>query len=366
LLRFWSSAELILKYEPHYSAGGVRSTNSSGILARQEIKMSSALVHRVVYTNGIRMHYVEQGQGPLVLLSHGWPECWYSWRHQIGALATAGFRVVAPDQRGFGLTDAPAAIEAYNVLELVGDLVGLVSALGESKATIIGHDWGSIVAANCALLRPDIFEFVGLMSVPYIPRQPGRPAVRFQIASLERNFYQAYFQEPDRVERELMTDVRRNLLGILYSASGDIRRDQPKAGSGFTFFDKATRFIDALVIPERLPDWLSEADIAAMTKQFQLSGFRGGINWYRNMDLNWAMTAFLNGAKIRQPAIFFAGSLDGVLAAVKQEYANLEAQVPGLTKKALVDGAGHWVQQEKPREVNELLTSFLQTCHAGA
>ncbi len=134
------------------------------------------LQHKFAATNGIKMHYVEQGVGPLVVLCHGWPESWYSWRHQIPALAAAGFRVVAPDQRGYGRTDRPDAIEAYNIFNLTGDIVGLVHALGESRAIIVGHDWGAPVAWHCALLRPDIFYAIGLLSVAFLPRGPIRPS----------------------------------------------------------------------------------------------------------------------------------------------------------------------------------------------
>ena len=176
------------------------------------------LKHYHAYTNGVRLHYVEQGTGPLVLLCHGWPESWYSWRHQIEALANAGYRVVAPDQRGYGTSDAPHAVDAYGILDLVGDLVGLVHALGEEKAIIIGHDWGSMVAAPAALLRPDIFRAVGLLSVPYIPRRAVRPATRFEAMSQKRHFYQAYFQPVGHVERELEEDYRKTILGVLYTA----------------------------------------------------------------------------------------------------------------------------------------------------
>jgi pimeloyl-ACP methyl ester carboxylesterase len=321
--------------------------------------MSEGLKHDFAYSNGIRMHYVEQGEGPLVLLCHGWPESWYSWRHQIPALAAAGYRVVAPDQRGYGLTDAPTAAEAYDVLRLAGDLVGLVNALGEEQAVIVGHDWGSMVAAPTALLRPDMFRALGLLSVPYLPRRPVRPSARFHMATQERHFYQDYFQQPGHVEKELEEDIRRTLLGVLYIASGEARTKL--SSSSFVTFDKKTRLVDNLVLPEEMPPWLTDADLDFFVEQFKKSGFRGPINWYRNIDRNWEITPFLDGAKILQPTLFVTGSLDGVLKMAAEEFEALEANVPKLWRKHLIPGVGHWVQQEQPEEVNRLLLAFLST-----
>jgi len=323
--------------------------------------MGSLLEHKFIYTNGIRMHYVVQGDGPLVLLCHGWPESWYSWRHQIPVLAASGFRVVAPDQRGYGLTDAPAPVEDYNILNLTGDLVGLVNALGEKQAILIGHDWGSMVAASAALLRPDLFRALGLSSVPYMPRRRVRPAARFHMLTQDKHFYQDYFQQTGQVEKELEEDVRASLLGVLYTSSADARANEIHARSSFVMFDKSTRFVDNLVLPETLPSWLKDADLAFLVKQFTRTGFRGGLNWYRNIDRNWALTAFLDGAKILQPTLFTAGALDGVLKIASEEYEALEANVPNLTMKHLISGAGHWVQQERPQEFNELLLEFCLT-----
>jgi pimeloyl-ACP methyl ester carboxylesterase len=321
--------------------------------------MSADIKHDFAFSNGIRMHYVEQGEGPLVLLCHGWPESWYSWRHQIPQLAAVGYRVVAPDQRGYGLTDAPTAVEAYDILHLAGDLVGLVNALGEERAVIIGHDWGSVVAAATALLRPDLFRALGLLSVPYLLRRPIRPSARFHMATHERHFYQDYFRQPDHVEKELEADVRRTLLGVFYTASGDALTKL--SSSSFVVFDKKTRLIDNLVLPEDLPAWLNEGDLDFFVEQFEKSGFRGPINWYRNIDRNWEITPFLDGARILQPTLFVTGSLDVVLKMAAEEFEALEVNVPKLWKKHLIPGVGHWVQQERPDEVNKLLLEFLSS-----
>ena len=315
------------------------------------------LKHGFANTNGIKMHYVEAGSGPLVVLCHGWPESWYSWRHQLPALAEAGYRVVAPDQRGYGQTDKPQPIEAYNILNLVSDIVGLVNTLGEERAVIVGHDWGAPVAWTSALLRTDMFRGLGLLSVPYSPRMPVRPAVMFKMITQQKNFYQDYFQEPGKVEQELETDVHRTMLAALYCASGDA-----PAEDRFKFlFEKNQRFVDTFVIPDKLPPWLTEQDLAFFTNEFKQSGFRGGINWYRNMDRNWEMTPFLDGAKIIRPTVFAAGDRDVVIEMAADGYKNLENNVANLFKKHLIPGAGHWVQQERPAEINQLLIEFLRS-----
>ena len=319
--------------------------------------MTDSWTHGFAYSNGIRMHYVEQGEGPLVLLCHGWPESWYSWRHQIPALAAAGYRVVAPDQRGYGETDAPDNVDAYDIFNLAGDLVGLVHALGETEAVLIGHDWGSILAAPTAIMRPDMFRALGLLSVPYLPRQKLRPAVRFSLATQDRQFYQEYFQQPGKVEREFEEDVRRTILGILYTASGEGVVARPDAS--FAVFPKTKRLVDNLAIPDCLPSWLREEDLDLFVNQFERSGFRGPTNWYRNFDRNWQLTPFLDGAKILQPTFFLTGSLDGVLRMAPEEFKSLEVNVPNLWRKHLIPDVGHWVQQERPEEVNALLLEFL-------
>ncbi len=314
------------------------------------------LQHKYVNSNGIRMHYVEQGEGPLVILCHGWPESWYSWRHQIPALAAAGFRVVAPDQRGYGHTDAPEPIESYNIFNLVGDIVGLVNSLGVESAVIVGHDWGAPVAWNSALLRPDIFRAIALHSVPYFPRTPIRPTDAMKAMAGDQNFYQLYFQEPGKVEKELDADPRRSMAMVLYSASGDV----PRTGEFSILFPKEKKFIETGIVPDKLPPWLTEADLDFFAGEFKRAGFRGGVNWYRNFDRNWELTPFLDGAKLRQPAVFAAGELDVVAKMIPGGYAMAGAFTPNLKKKVIIPGAGHWVQQERPKEINEILIEFLQ------
>ena len=311
--------------------------------------------HRVINTNGINMHIAEQGQGPLVILCHGFPELWYSWRHQLPALAEAGYHVVAPDQRGYGQTDCPDAIDAYTLLHLTGDIVGLVQALGAERAVIIGHDWGAQVAWSCALLRPDLFSALGLLSVPYVPRPDVRPTAIMQHFAGEQQFYQQYFQEPGKAEAEFEADVRTSLLKFLYSNSGDA---PPEKRWRFVF-GKAEKCLDSATVPETLPAWLTAQDLDVFTKEFERTGFRGGLNWYRNNDRTWELTPFLRGAKLRQPSLFVAGENDALITIARQAFDNLEDAMPSLRKKVLLPGAGHWIQQERPAEVNKLLIEFL-------
>ena len=319
----------------------------------------SDLKHDFVHTNGIRLHYVEAGSsGPLIVLCHGFPESWYSWRHQLPALAATGFRVVAPDQRGYGQTDRPHAIAAYNILDLVGDIVGLVNALGEKEAVIVGHDWGALVAQQAALLRPDLFRALALLSVPFIPRGPVRPVVLFAQATRQMHFYQDYFQEPDKAERELEEDVRGTLLALLWERSLPGQTDTHSIAA----FPKNMRLGDVIRarVPDALPQWLTQDDLEFYVGEFARTGFRGGINWYRNIDRNWELTPFQDGAKVLQPAVFIAGERDLVLKMRPEAVTAQSRYVPDLKGSHIVPEAGHWVQQQKPDAVNGFLLDFLR------
>lgn len=313
---------------------------------------------RFVTTNGIRMHIAEQGSGPLIVLCHGFPESWYSWRHQIPVLAAAGYHVVAPDLRGYGKTDRPQAIEEYGMSYLVGDVVGLVRALGEEKAIIVGHDWGAALAAQAAVMRPDLFTSVVLLSVPYGARRSGGSPPMESAARMPgpKVFYQVYFQSPGVAEAELEKDVRRSVLAMLYYASGDA-----PAASRFTgFFNAGEGMLGSLPMPEKLPGWLTADDLDFYAGQFRESGFRGPLNWYRNIDRNWRLGGFLLDAKIRQRALFVAGERDLVITGFgRGGFDRLEESVPNLSKKVLIPGRGHWIQQESPEEVNRLILEFL-------
>jgi len=317
------------------------------------------LNHRFIDTNGIRMHITEQGEGPLVVLCHGFPECWYSWRHQLPALAAAGYHVVAPDQRGYGQTTRPEPIEAYHIFHLTGDIIGLLHALHEERAIIVGHDWGAPVAWYCALLRPELFSAVILMSVPYLQRSwaDPRPTEAMRRLAGEREFYQLYFQEPGKAETQLEADIGRTMRTLLYAASGDA----PAEKRWRFLFEKSEAFLDSGSLPEALPDWLMEQDLEVFSSTFKQTGFRGGLNWYRNIDRLWELTPFLCGARLTQPTLFIAGAVDPVITMYRGAFEAMEETVPHLWQKVLLPDAGHWIQQERPAEVNQLVLEFLSS-----
>jgi pimeloyl-ACP methyl ester carboxylesterase len=318
--------------------------------------------HSMVPANGITLHVAECGTGPLVLLCHGWPELWYSWRHQLPALAAAGFRAVAPDMRGFGRTTAPDDIAAYSILHTVGDMVALVEALGETRAVIVGHDWGAPVAWHAALMRPDIFTAVAGLSVPHRRRGLAVPLETLKAAG-KSDYYWIYFQEPGLAEAELERDVRASVRRILYFGSGDTPREHKMS----FYVDRQKGCLGPSIDPVALPPWLSEADIVVFATEYQRTGFRGGLNWYRNIDRNWELTAAWHGATIRQPALFIAGTRDAVITGSLGQRAldELASVVPNLTQTILIEGAGHWIQQERPDAVNAALIAFAQA-HAPA
>ena len=319
---------------------------------------------RMVETNGIRMHLAEQGTGPLVVLCHGFPESWYSWRHQLPALAAAGFHAVAPDMRGYGRTDSPEAIDQYTLLHLVGDIVGLLDALEAESAVIVGHDWGAPVAWHAALLRPDRFRAVVGLSVPYRPRGTVRPTTVMPQTD-EAMFYQLYFQTPGVAETELQRDVHSTMRRLLYSASGEALHGEARSThrGPVGMVPRHGGFLTHRLEPPSLPSWLTEADIAFFTDTFTRTGFRGGLNWYRNIDRNWELLAPFAGARVLVPALYIAGDRDLVVAfrGMDQLIANLTTFVPYLRKTVMLPGCGHWTQQERPTDVNAALIDFLRS-----
>jgi pimeloyl-ACP methyl ester carboxylesterase len=324
-----------------------------------------AVSHRFIKTNGLRIHIAEQGTGPLLLLCHGFPELWYSWRKQIPVLAEAGYHIVALDMRGYGQTEQPAQQEAYTLLHLVADLVGVLETLGESQATLIGHDWGSNVCWQAALMRPDLFPVLVTMSAPYIPRRSLqgaagiiRPTQSWQQMFKGRFFYQSYFQEPGVAEAALERDVAKSMLRFLYGASGDADvserwhpvlsepTDDPLAHVG---------------LPTSLPPWLTEGDLAYYVQEFSRTGFSGALNWYRNSDRNWELLAAYINARITQPTLFLCGEQDPVFELVGPDtwIERMRLSVPAIQTKVL-PGCGHWIQQERAEDVNAMLLAFLQ------
>jgi pimeloyl-ACP methyl ester carboxylesterase len=308
--------------------------------------------------NGLRMQVATQGSGPLVLLCHGFPELWISWRAQLAALAAAGYRAVAPDMRGFGGTTAPADVASYTMLHQVGDMVALVNQLqppGQRQAVIIGHDWGAPVAWNSALLRPDIFRAVAGLSVTFSPPGPIDVLSALQKAGIT-TFYFQYFQTPGVADAELGRDVAASIRRIHYSGSGDAP-DRTYFGR----LEPGHGFLDHRVEPEVLPSWLTEQDIAYYVREFSRTGFTGGLNWYRNFRRSWELMAPWRGGAIRQPSMFIAGSRDDMLKlpAAKVNIDNFATTLPGLRGCHILEGAGHWIQRERASAVNDLLLEFL-------
>jgi pimeloyl-ACP methyl ester carboxylesterase len=322
------------------------------------------VTHRTIETNGIRMHVAEAGAGPLVVLCHGFPECWYSWRHQLSALAAAGFRAVAPDMRGYGQTDQPHEIDQYTIFHLIGDMIGLLDALGAEQAVIAGHDWGAPVAWYAALMRPDRFRGVIGLSVPFLPRGPVRPTTVMPQTE-DAVFYQLYFQTPGVAEAELEQDVRRSIRSMLYANSGDMPLRLPQELVGMVPRSGGIAALTAsdFVFPTTLPAWLSDADIDVFAAEFARSGFRGGLNYYRNIDRNWELLAPFAGAAVGIPALYVAGDRDLVLAfrGMEQLVANLVQFVPPLRRTIMLPGCGHWTQQERAAEVNAAMIEFLRS-----
>ena len=319
---------------------------------------NNAIVQRTIETNGIHLHIAEQGEGPLVVLCHGFPESWYSWRHQLAALSAAGFRAVAPDMRGYGCSDRPEAIDQYTLFHLVGDMVGLLDAIGAEQAVIAGHDWGAPVAWHAALLRPDRFRAVIGLSVPFWPRRPIKPTSAMPRRD-DAMFYQLYFQEPGVAEVELERDARQTIVKLLFAASGDM----PRGGGGVVgMVPRDGGFLTGMPSPATLPAWLSEADVDFYAGEFKRTGFRGGLNWYRNIDRNWELMAPFAGAKVTVPALYMAGDRDLVVAfrGMDQIIANLTHNVTQLRGTIMLPGCGHWTQQERASEVNAAIIDFLR------
>jgi pimeloyl-ACP methyl ester carboxylesterase len=319
--------------------------------------MSLEITHRFITTNGIEMHVAQVGEGPLVLLCHGWPESWYSWRHQLEALAAAGYSAVAPDMRGYGQTDKPDAIDQYTLFHLIGDMVGIVDALGFKEAVIVGHDWGAPVAWHSALFRPDIFKAVAGLSVPFRPRSDVRPT-RAMPQTDNAIFYQLYFQEPGVAESELEKDVRHSLRTTLFGGSTSTEGDSTSVG----MLPREGGWLTSRTPPKVPPSWITEADIDFYANEFSKSGFRGGLNWYRNIDRNWELLAPWSGAKVSVPALYIAGDRDLVVRfrGMDKLIPNLVQFVPQLQNTTILPGCGHWTQQERPVEVNAALIKFLK------
>ncbi|WP_236652218.1 alpha/beta fold hydrolase [Streptacidiphilus neutrinimicus] len=321
-----------------------------------------AIEHHDVRVNGITLHYAAAGDpdAPLVMLLHGFPECWYSWRHQLPALAAAGYRAVAPDQRGFGRSDAPEPVEAYTLPHMVGDVVTLTRALGASRFAVVGHDWGAPVAWLTALLRPDLVRgVVGLSVAPPLPRQGDTPPLAVMDVLFQGRFYWNYFNRRGLADAEFAADPERTFRAFLYGASGDNPRNDPRPPQPLTQPDGT--FLGSLDDTQRIPSWATEDDIAVFAAEYAKNGFTGGLNWYRNLDRNWELSAAWDRLPLRVPGLYVHGDRDLVMSfpGMDDVRGALPQAYPTLQPSLILPGCGHWTQQERPAEVNTALLDFL-------
>ena len=314
---------------------------------------------RHIKTDGLTQQILEAGSGPLVLLVHGFPELGVSWRAQVEALAAAGHHAVAPDMRGYGGTEKPADRDSYSILHLVGDMVDLVRALGESRCVVVGHDWGAAVAWHCALLRPDVFTAVAGLSVPFQPRRPKGPPTAAMAVLAKRgglgDLYISRFQADD-AHLEFDADPAAALRKLFYAYDGATPDSRRSTG----FMPEGVSLTASIPDDAPLPPWMGEAHFAEYVDAFAAGGFRAPLDWYRCLDLNWAQTAWLQDARIRVPAAFMVGERDPVRCYAGTAEAGMQDWIPDLRVQRILPGAGHWIQQERPDEVNAFLLDFLR------
>ena len=316
---------------------------------------------RRVSVGEIELNIREIGRGPLVVFCHGFPECGQSWISQLHVIAHAGYRAVAPDMRGYGFSDVPTAQEAYSMLHLVGDVVGLVGALNEKRAVIVGHDWGASVAWHCALLRPDLFQSVAALSVPMFPRG-STPPIASMPQTPDHEFYQLYFQRPGEAEAELMKDLRSNLIRAAWHFSGDAEATDL---SELSMVPRQGGWIADRPLPNKWPSWLKEEDLNEYVAGFERTGFTGSLNWYRNLDRNWHLLAPWHGVPVQVPALYMVGERDLLMGFPVMDWLlpRLKHWVPQLIHQEVVPGCGHWIQRERADWVNQRLLAFLaKTC----
>jgi pimeloyl-ACP methyl ester carboxylesterase len=322
--------------------------------------MTAARRRRVATAPGVTLDVTEAGpaDGPVVVLLHGFPESAHSWRHQLGPLAAAGYRVLAPDQRGYAGSSAPAGIDAYSAAQLTGDVCALLTEAGAEQGVIVGHDWGALIAWHMGMLHPARCRAVFAASVPY-NTWPARPIDVFKRLHGDRFFYILYFQEPGVAEAELDGQVGRFLKAMVWAGSGDsagYRRPTDAPAEGTRLIDNLERALGGA--PTGLPPWLTADDFSVFVEQFEHSGFRGPLGWYRNFDTNYAATSGVGPEVFTMPTAFVAGQHDPVIAA-RDLVGTQDAILPNHLGSTIIPGAGHWVQQERPDEFNEWLLRVL-------
>jgi pimeloyl-ACP methyl ester carboxylesterase len=312
---------------------------------------------RIIETNGVRLHTVEAGEpgAPVVVLAHGFPELAYSWRHQIPVLAAAGYHVLAPDQRGYGRSTRPEDISDYNIAELTADLVGLLDDVGAERAVLVGHDWGAPVAWGSPQLHPDRVAAVVGLSVPPVPRAQVPPTQAFRKIFGDKFFYMLYFQQPGVADAELGADPAMTIRRMM----GGLRRADDNVAALRMIRPGSEGFVERLPEPDGLPDWITTEELDHYINEFTRTGFTGGLNWYRNLDRNWEIMADPAAATITVPAMFIAGADDPVLGFMRPDRA--AEVVTGPYREVIIEDAGHWLQQERPDRVNEILLDFLSS-----
>src|SRR5580704_8063312 len=311
-----------------------------------------------------RLRVALQGDGPLVLMVHGFPESWYSWRHQMGAIAEAGFTACAIDVRGYGGSQKFGEVADFSMENIVADVRGVADALSPDRpAVLLGHDWGAPIVYNSALIHPDRFAAVGALSVVYtgVPARSFDDIIKEQFDDKNLFFYQSYFREPGRAEAVFDPDPRDFLRKFFYIASGDV---DLAAISGAFAKDAAAVLLDGMPDPDPFPAWLSEADIDYYVGEFEKSGFFGPLSRYRNHTRDFEYLQQFKDRTLAQPAFFAAGDRDGAFngfGALADPIAVMRNFVPNLESAHVLEGCGHWTQQERPAEVNALLTPWLKT-----
>lgn len=320
------------------------------------------ITEHIIETNGVQLRVLDAGEGPAVLLAHGFPELAYSWRHQIQPLAAAGYRVIVPDQRGYGGSTIPTEITDYDITHLTDDLAGVLDALGEKDAVIVGHDWGSFVASHFAMLKPQYTRALVNLSVPHMGRGPLSVVAGLKMVIPEDQFfYILYFQDVGPADEELARDPRRTMTRLLLGTKVSAEAQGALMDPNFNKKD-GRGFVDRMPEPPaELPDWITQEEIDVYVDTFTKTGFTGGINWYRNFHRNWELTPQLDGVKIEVPSYFIAGAQDPVIAMGGPGVAH--SFLSDHRGDLLIDDCGHWVQQEKPEETNAGLIQFLNSIH---
>ncbi|MBK5148566.1 alpha/beta hydrolase [Burkholderia sp. R-69608] len=310
-----------------------------------------ALKEYDIATNGISLHVIEQGEGPAVLFCHGFPDTSYTWRRQMKAVASAGYRAIAPDMRGYGRSSAPADANLYTPFQTTGDLVGLLDALDIQSAVLVGHDWGATHVWNAALLRPDRFKAVVCLSVPYVPRGDMSVFERMRKSGHGNDFYMFAQMRPEA--DQIWADAAVTIPGVLYWASGSA-----PAETRWSPMDPARSLYRPAPVP--LPSWAEPDYVAHNIAEFQRTGFHGGLNYYRAAEPYFYLSGALKGEKITQPCFYIAGKADG-LGALYPPMEKLRASLSGLVGYLEIDNVGHWVQHEASAQVSDQLVKFLRT-----